>query len=184
MRLKELRPDRAGDARVEFLQAPSRPGIARLNGYCLDKHVARSRQFAIADVAVGPMIEEVGPLHGRKAIAEACVEPVGPGGMASHRGERNLVVSHGIANPDRASERLQTGQVVCAAGLDERPPARRSGEGPNGAVTSHVHWDEPRPLLQGGDPHRVLAIDSMERIMKDIGTAGRVRGRDLHVFMK
>lgn len=58
-----VRGARAGDAAFEFLEAAGEAEIARLERHGLGEHVAGDFKCAVADVAVGPMVKKVYPLH-------------------------------------------------------------------------------------------------------------------------
>lgn len=171
-------------AGFEFFQASGKAEIARLEDRGLDEHIARSREPAVADVTVGPMVKIVDPLDGRKAMAELREELVCPGGMAGNRRDCNLIEPHRSVDSNLASEPAQASEVVRTASVKERQAALCSREGTDSAMPGHRNRHEACFCLQRRYFLRMPAVDGMERIVEEIGASGRMIVSDPHIGME
>ncbi len=110
----------ARDTAVQFRYPAGEARIFRLTRHSVHKQAPRRRELPVANVAVGPMVEEVCSLDRREGRAEARMKSVGPAPMASDRRDSDLIGSHWRHDPGRAGQSAQSRKIIFTAGLDQR----------------------------------------------------------------
>ncbi len=94
----------SGYTAIKLLEPANKTDIGRLKCHGLGKHFPRCCEFTVADMTVGPMIQEIHALHGRETLAKASLQPVGASGMASDCRDRDLVGPHGCGDTNHAGK--------------------------------------------------------------------------------